>query len=170
MKARNSIEKFWSNVDVKGPDDCWEWKLSKFRRGYGQSRFNGRNMQTHRIAWIVENGDIPQGILVCHKCDNPGCVNPSHLFLGTHVDNMADMVSKGRQCKGDFNAARRIKGMRAGVKNGRAKITDNEAAQIRQLYACGGVKQKDLGKRFGINQRMISAIVLGKNWVGGNAS
>jgi len=157
-------QKFWANVEIKGQADCWEWKLSKTRKGYGQYRFNGVMMQTHRIAWALTNGDIPQGKLVCHKCDNPGCVNPLHLFLGTHFDNMADMVSKGRQIKGDIHPARMFKGKVVGSKNGRSKITEDDADQIRQLYSMGGIKQKELGEKFGINQRTVSTIVTGKNW------
>jgi hypothetical protein len=93
-------ERFWANVQ-KG-DGCWEWQASCLRSGYGQFRVNGRNRPTHQVAWELSNGPIPKdparrrSVCVLHKCDNRRCVNPEHLFLGSHADNVRDCVSKGR--------------------------------------------------------------------------
>ena len=89
-----TAEKFWSKVNRRGPDDCWEWMNSgtygHFYIGKGQAR------PAHRIAYELTYGDIPVGLCVCHHCDNPPCCNPTHLFVGTVQDNMRDKVAKGR--------------------------------------------------------------------------
>ena len=92
-----SIIRFWDKVDKKGEDDCWEWTASTRTNGYGQIHFDQKMMQAHRASWIIENGKIPEGLVVCHSCDNKTCVNPNHLWIGTQGDNMADRDRKGRQ-------------------------------------------------------------------------
>ena len=88
------MERFWNKVDKT--DDCWNWTASKNIQGYGYFRFDGKMRKAHRMAWLLVNGEIPDGMCVCHTCDNPGCVNPIHLWLGTNQDNMDDMNNKGR--------------------------------------------------------------------------
>src|SRR5690349_3504200 len=87
-------ERFWSIVDKS--KDCWEWKNSLNQSGYGVFYQNSVGYFAHRVSYFLMNGEIPIGLLVCHKCDNPKCVNPEHLFLGTSKDNMLDKVLKGR--------------------------------------------------------------------------
>jgi hypothetical protein len=90
------MKRFWDKVDVKGPDDCWEWQAFKNEQGYGRFYFNGRLHGAHRVAYQLTYRDFDQSLDCCHKCDNPSCVNPEHLFLGTEKDNIDDMMKKGR--------------------------------------------------------------------------
>lgn len=89
-------ERFWSKVDAKGDDECWLWKAAKDSEGYGVFSIGARNYKSNIVAWTLFNGRIEPGLLVCHKCDTPACCNPTHLFLGTHTENMQDMSQKGR--------------------------------------------------------------------------
>lgn len=99
LPARDPLERFWAMVR-KGKG-CWEWQGSRLPRGYGSFRLGTRSTDpkeyAHRIAWAWKNGPIPLGMRVLHHCDNPGCVRPDHLFLGTQADNVADMDAKGRR-------------------------------------------------------------------------
>lgn len=110
----NTIARFWPKVDVRTPDECWEWKACRNTHGYGRvsgKKIGGKKhrLGAHRVAWMLANGaDSTWGLHVLHKCDNPPCCNPDHLFLGTQADNMADMTAKGRDA-----AARGTRGTRA---------------------------------------------------------
>lgn len=95
-------ERFWSKVDRGGPDDCWNWTACAQREGYGRFMRRGRVWQATHVAWELHHGaPPPKGALVCHRCDNPRCVNPAHLFIGTHLDNRRDCVAKGRARGGE---------------------------------------------------------------------
>lgn len=93
------LARFCSRVDVKGRAECWTWTGATKRSGYGQFSAGHRTMNASRWSWVFANGEVPDGMHVLHRCDEPACVNPNHLFLGTHLDNMRDKVAKGRQAR-----------------------------------------------------------------------
>lgn len=97
---RSILSRFWDKVAVR-ERGCWEWEGAHTTKGYGlfsitQTTTKKKVWQAHRLSWIIHHGPIPDGLMVCHDCDNPSCVNPAHLFLGTAQDNMDDMLRKGR--------------------------------------------------------------------------
>ena len=143
---------FWSRVDVSG--SCWEWQWGKTTAGYGVFRTNNKLVLAHRFAWSLVNGPIPGGLFVCHHCDNPSCVRPSHLFVGTQKDNMRDCVSKGRQARGERTPL--------------AKLRAADVLSIRDAYE-KGESQQALAQTYNMGRASISLIVRGKLWahVGG---
>ena len=148
-------DRFWEKVDVRGKDECWEWTGAKGSCGYGQLKVSGRMQTASRLAWELEHGPIPEGICVCHICDNPACVNPAHLFLGTHRDNVYDMIEKGRG---------NVLLHPVGIHHPNSKLSEDDVREIRRLYATGKFLQKQLGKRFGVARTQIGNIVRRECW------
>jgi hypothetical protein len=141
-------ERFWSKVDTSA--ECWIWTAAKRRDGYGMFQSEtARNEVAHRVAWRLTHGPIPDGMCICHHCDNPPCVRPDHLFLGTVADNNRDKTEKGRQSAGEKNAAARI---------GRA-----EALKIVEQRRLGATSAA-LSGEFGLCISQIRNIVRGNNW------
>jgi hypothetical protein len=184
--STSDAERVLSRIDRSGgPDACWPWVGSR-NGGYGRthvgSRSDGTRKQAraHRISYEIANGPIPDGLNVLHKCDNPPCCNPSHLFLGTQMDNYRDMESKGRRgvALGDSNGARTRPETRArGDNNGSrtrpesrpkgtnhyaATITESEVLSIRAM--AGTMSQRLIGLKFGIAQNTVSQIISRKKW------
>jgi hypothetical protein len=145
MLGKLGQERFWTRVDMKLGDGCWEWTGARHRDGYGQVKIGGRVKKAHRVAWALANGPIPSGGCVLHSCDNRACVRPSHLFLGTHSDNMADMAAKGRAVSPT------------------AKLTQEDVQLIKGRLAVGH-RQVDIAHDFGVSQSQISHIRRGVNW------
>lgn len=175
---QSSVERFWSRVDRQGPGECWPWLASRFKDGYGQFRL-GSHSRAHRISWTLTFGDIPPGLCVLHRCDNPACCNPAHLFLGTNLDNVADMIAKGRNATGDRNGSRlhperllrgdrhpnRLRPERVprGVKNKNSKLTESDIRAIRNAVA-SGESQASVALKFGVHQTCVSAVVRLLTW------
>ncbi len=149
--AADRISSFWEKVDRTRRTECWNWTAAMTCKGYGRFWISGKTfLGAHQVSWILANGLIPRGQCVLHKCDNPGCVNPDHLWLGTKGDNSLDMVSKGRSARGE--------------RNSHAQISEQTVQEIRKLFR-DGTKQVDLIRRFGISQGHIHKIVRGLRWV-----
>lgn len=149
-------ERFWSHVDKAALGGCWLWTGATHEFGYGQFRSRTSNTphKAHRAAWEYVVGPIPPGMSVLHRCDVPPCVNPAHLFLGTQMDNIHDMISKGRRRAG--NPVR-------GDAHPRAKLTNAQAAEVRRLVNAG-VPRAEVAKRFDIAQSTLQGIVSGKTY------
>lgn len=146
---------FASMIDRSGGEDaCWPWKGYTLPNGYGQTRHAGKKVLTHRLVFFLEHGRWPEPCCL-HRCDNPPCCNPMHLFEGTQTDNMNDMTIKGRRAK--------VRGM-IGVGNPAAKLSENDVRDIRANHALCRVTQTELARRFGVSIVMIGNIVHGRSW------
>lgn len=157
------VKTFWNNVKLPeriGTDECWEWQGHCVPNGYGSLRVNGKDTGTHRFAYTISVGPIPDGLFVLHTCDNPPCCNPAHLWLGTNQDNMDDMARKDRRKNGDGGKSyfHDHPETRRGERNSRAKLTDDDVRRIRELYT-QGMTQVELGQMFGVNQTNIGRAI-----------
>ena len=141
------MDRFWSKVSKT--DGCWIWTGAHYRSGHGHSYFKGKYVGAHRLSWILENGEIPEGTNVCHHCDNPPCVNPDHLFLGSQADNMRDMRQKNRGAKGETH--------------GSAKLSLEKVIEIK-LALKQGRTQASVAVEYQVGRAQISRIASGKRW------
>jgi hypothetical protein len=132
---------------------CWEWMANKTHNGYGQIYYNGSQRRAHRVSYEIHIGPIPSGMLICHRCDNPSCINPEHLFIGTVKDNINDCIEKGR-----FFIAR------SGNENHRAILTSDHVKEIRERYSEGSISRSSLAKLYGVSKGNIQAIIERRSW------
>lgn len=140
--ASTTAERFWAKVDRRGPDDCWRWTAGRFPAGYGALWVNGQMAYAHRISYEMHIGPC-SGSVVMHRCDNPKCVNPAHLVLGTHADNVADKVRKGRHARGFM-----------------LPHTKLSAADVQAIRVATG-PQRGIAARYGIHHSTVSQIKSG---------
>lgn len=165
---RPAIARFRALVAVAGDDDCWLWKGAPGKTGYGRFWLNDHQVGAHRASHVLLKGPVPDGLLVLHRCDNPRCVNPRHLFLGTHSENMVDKVSKGRAncARGERHGSRtephRVP--RGEAKRAQCKLSKAAVAEIRTRSA-GGTSQSTLAREYGVHQSLVSRVVRGLRWV-----
>jgi len=157
--------RFWMNVRCQD-SGCWEWSKCRHPEGYGEF-WAGRRFRTHRYSWQMHFGDIPDGMFVCHHCDNPPCVNPAHLFLGTHQDNMRDMIAKGRRNKA-AKPRRRVIQSRSersyvGQENPNGRLTEEAARQIISRLAKGELHTA-IAADFPISHWAVAKIAQGRSW------
>lgn len=164
-KKTDPVIRFWSHVNkngsvpshVPGLGNCWEWKAARSANGYGVFFPKYKHRQyAHRYSWHMATGIEPGNRYVLHSCDNPPCVNPGHLFLGTHADNMADMVAKGRQHR-DPSRWR-------GTENPKAILSHERAAEIRRIYRSGDITQLELALKLGMSKSAIARAIRGVTW------
>jgi hypothetical protein len=144
------MQRFWDKVDKSG--DCWVWTAAMYPAGYGKFRLSKPKRDidgAHRVSWRIHFGEIPKGQLVCHACDNRACVRPSHLFLGTHKENNADMIIKKRHSFGEDRPD--------------SILTEVQVLEIRKGYILG-YSQRAIAAIFGVSQSNISKIIMHKIW------
>jgi hypothetical protein len=181
MTTQPLLDRFWAKVDKT--DSCWLWTAAKGRNGYGLfTNGAGRLVPAHRFIWEVTYGEIPKGVMVCHNCpsgDNPSCVNPAHLWLGTHQANMVDRNMKGRAASGERHVSRThpevlMRGdthyartqperLARGERHGMTPLTSEQVRTIRTDYAAGA-SAVALGQRYGVDRTTIHNIVTRKTW------
>lgn len=148
--SQDIVQYILSRVKIETHSGCWEWVNYRNYGGYGRAWYHGKPVYAHRLAYTVFNGEINDGYLVCHQCDNPPCCNPAHLFLGTQSDNMRDCVRKNR-----FAVRRRTKTTR---------LTEKEVIEIRNKYASKRYTQKQLAEEYGVTRATISLTINRKKW------
>jgi hypothetical protein len=183
------LERLMSKVSPEPNSGCWLWTALCSAWGYGRISKAGVTQYAHRLSWELHRGPITDGLFVLHRCDQPACVNPVHLFLGTAGDNARDMAAKGRQvfqrhpgkaASGERHGSRtrpervprgdrhghRTKPERIprGEKHGRAKLTTSQVVEIRRLWDSGAAKQSTLAQRFGVSKVMVGLIVHRRSW------
>jgi predicted DNA-binding protein (UPF0251 family) len=147
------IQSFWRKVaQTPNLGECWIWNAHKNRQGYGYA-WNGKKViYAHRMSWTIAKGEIPNGLWVLHKCDNPQCVNPNHLFLGDGKDNAADCVSKGR------------KRVSIGEEHWKAKLSKGDVFKIQSLYKTTDKTMEQIAKRFKVSLQCVQRIIHGRAW------
>ncbi len=142
-------DSFWAKVDKLSLDECWNWLAYQDEDGYGYFNVNLASRKAHRVSYVLARGSLKTSLLVCHSCDNPSCVNPSHLWAGTNQQNIDDMIRKSRSLKG--------------TRNPNVKLTENEVRHILKLSREGIFGTKIAGI-IGCGRRTVSNILTGKQW------
>ena len=145
---------------------CLVWQGSVNKAGYGKIKVAGRHLTTHRLAYVLAHGVIPKGALVCHSCDNPGCCDPDHLWLGTHLSNMRDKIDKGRCSRGEAHAiATKRGGQRPmpGSAHGRSILVESQIPELRKMYR-DKLPLRVIGDKFGVSKQTVIDAARGATW------
>jgi hypothetical protein len=156
------MERFWEKVKVGSSARCWEWQAARDGCGYGKLGDD----RAHRVSWRIHHGEIPDGMFVLHRCDNPCCVNPSHLYVGTKKDNAQDRERRGRsnhatgQRHGRYTHPHQTRGAR----NGRAKLTEQQVRELLDAYFKQGIRKAELARQYNLSKTSVGRIVSGKLW------
>jgi hypothetical protein len=163
------IKQFWSRIRIGKPEECWEWQGYRVHHGYGHTMYmvNGKcyHPRSHRLAYYLTFGPIPEGCGVCHRCDNPPCCNPAHLFVGTQKDNANDARLKGRLCPGKIRYSHiRPDRIPRGEYNPRSLLTEAQVREIRKLRADNGLSCRELSALFGVKAHAIYKVVTRMTW------
>lgn len=148
------LKRFWEKIDKAGPDDCWEWNLSTYAKGYGRFKIASyTTVHANRVALALHTGSEPEGMLALHSCDNPPCCNPAHLRWGTALENNMDKIIRGRNRCGDHS----------GERNPACKL---DASQIEDIVLSLQRREMNtaIARRHGVTHSLISRIRLGKTW------
>jgi hypothetical protein len=163
LQEEKDIIRFWSKVEKT--ETCWIWTAATSTFGHGRFRVNRKSYSPHRLSYELFYGDFDQSLLVCHTCDNPRCVNPDHLFLGTYLDNNRDMFAKGRGCTGDKNGMRmHPEKLKMGEDNLQHKLTKDNAKFIIISYYNKELKPKQLMDKFGICKATFWKLIHAETW------
>lgn len=158
------MERFWAKVTMG--EGCWEWQGSRLPKGYGRFNIGGEIVGAHRVSWELANGPIPAGLHVLHRCDNPPCVNPAHLWVGTNAENHADKRAKGhsRGAVGELNGRRTKPWCTArGEGSGASKLTEHDVIYIRGLRVIG-FTTGELAKMYGVSPETIRGVHNRRTW------
>lgn len=160
MAKKNNERDFWALVSSPTTSGCMEWEGYKMKSGYGRFRFNGKRVLAHRLAYVLAFGEIPKHethhgtLVVCHRCDNPLCCNPKHLFLGTQADNIADRDKKGR-----VSRVSRGKGIIT-----HAKLSPEIVSEAKRLFTEKGFSKSALARKFNVSASTMNRAIRGKTW------
>lgn len=151
MTDKPFLDRFNAKWVENRESGCWDWIAAKAGKGYGEIKAtkSRRYLYAHRVSWEMANGPLPAGMSVLHRCDNPGCVNPAHLFIGSSADNAQDMAAKDRHLKGERNT--------------QSKLTEQDILKIYQL-SDGGMVQHRIAKLVGVGQMTVCRILRGERW------
>ena len=144
--------RFYKYVDKRGIDECWPWLAQIKKNGYGQFSLKGRATQAHRASYQISKGEIPDGLVIRHTCDNKKCVNPNHLLSGTYKDNSRDAVERNLYPRGEDQ--------------GRARLTLEQVVEIRDVSRAGSESQRSMARRFGVSKASVQRVAAGRTWIG----